>query len=197
MVNNMEPISLISSIRDELVKLKDQGIDKVSIDKIIHYLSQLEITIENMAAIKPTELEHYKAQLLMWIENQKSQSQIFTEGFRSVILSAQNALRSSILINGGASVALLTFIGKLNIEANTQVNKLAFPLLIFVIGVLVSAINSGFTYLTQWFYFGGVVWKEKLGFYLNIINIILAIASYSLFAIGTWFTYKFFAYLAY
>jgi hypothetical protein len=189
----MEPITLISLIKNELDGLKKQGIEQVTIDGIIDYLSQLEVTRESLSGITLAELEHYKAQLAMWVESQKSQSQISAEGFKSVILAGQNALRSSLLINGGASIALLAYIGKLKIEASTQIPAFAFPLLIFVIGVLVAAINSGLTYLSQWFYFGGAIWKQKVGFVINIINILLGIASYGLFAIGTFYAYKFFA----
>ncbi len=189
----MEPITLITLIKNELNGLKNQGIEQVSINGLIDYLSKLEKTRENLSGITPAELEHYKAQLAMWVESQKSQSQITTEGFKSVILAGQNALRASLLINGGASVALLAYIGKLKIDAPANVPGLAFPLLIFVMGVLVAAINSGLTYLSQWFYFGGAIWKRKVGFVINIINILLGIASYGLFAIGAFYAYKVFA----
>jgi hypothetical protein len=189
----MKPITIISLIKNELNSLRTQGIEQVSINGLIDYLSQLEKTRENLSAITPAEIEHYKAQLAMWVENQKSQSQITTEGFKSVILTGQNALRSSLLINGGASIALLAYIGKLRVEAFTHLPALAFPLLIFVTGVLMAAINSGLTYLGQWFYFGGAIWKQKVGFVINIINILLGIASYGLFAIGTYHAYKVFA----
>ncbi|MDO9530727.1 MAG: hypothetical protein Q7O12_01140 [Deltaproteobacteria bacterium] len=189
----MQPITIISLFKNELVGLKKQGIEQLSIDGLIDYLSQLEVTRENLSSITPAELEHYKAQLAMWVDSQKSQSQISAEGFKSVILAGQNALRSSLLINGGAAIALLAYIGKLKIEASNQISALALPLLIFVIGVLVAAINSGLTYLSQWFYFGGAIWKRKVGFVINIINILLGIASYGLFAIGIFFAYKFFA----
>ena len=189
----MEPISVISLIKNALHDLKKQGVEQISIDGVIDYLSQLEATRQHLLELTPAELEHYKAQLAMWVENQKHSFRISTEGFKSVILSGQNALRSALLINGGASIALLAYIGKLNVEASTQLAALAFPLLIFVIGVLLAAINSGITYLSQWFYFGGNLWKQKIGFYLNIINIVLGIASYSLFATGMFYAYQFFA----
>ena len=108
----MEPITIISLFKNELVGLKKQGIEQLSIDGLIDYFSQLEVTRENLSSITPAELEHYKAQIAMWVDSQKSQSQISTEGFKSVILAGQNALRSSLLINGGAAIALLAYIGK-------------------------------------------------------------------------------------
>jgi hypothetical protein len=189
----MEPISIISLIKDQLLGLKKQGIEQISIDGIIDHLSQVEKTRQHLSGLTPAELEHYKAQLAMWIENQRSSSQMSTEGFKSIILAGQNALRSALLINGGASVALLAYIGKLKSDASRQVSAFAFPLLIFVIGVLIAAINSGLTYLSQCFYFGGALWKQKIGFYINIINIVLGIASYILFAIGAYYSYQVFA----
>lgn len=189
----MEPISVISLIKNALLDLKKQRVEQISVDGLIDYLSQLEARRQHLLELTQPELEQYKAQLAMWIENQRHAFVVTTEGFKSVILSGQNALRSALLINGGASIALLAYIGKLKVAGSTQLSSLAFPLLLFVIGVLVTAVNSGITYLSQWFYFGGASWKQKAGFYLNIANIVLGIASYFLFAVGTFYAYRFFA----
>jgi hypothetical protein len=76
------------------------------------------------------------------------------EMFRSVIQAGQNALRSAFLMNGGASVALLAFVGHLSSVAPKKVPMLAPSLATFVGGVLVAALASGVTYLSQWFYAG-------------------------------------------
>ena len=169
----MSPVTLISLIKNELENLKKQGIEKVSIDELMDYLSKIELANQNLSDLSLVELERYKAQLNMWVEQQKSQTKLWAEGFKSVILSGQNALRSALLINGGTAIALLAYIGRLKIAGLDQASTLAFPLAIFVVGVLVTAINSGITYLAQWFYFGGGKWKQKVGFVLNMTNIIL------------------------
>ncbi len=53
------------------------------------------------------EIERYRANLQNWVESNKHQHEQRLELFRSVITSVQSAIKSSFLLNGGASVALL------------------------------------------------------------------------------------------
>ena len=129
----MSPVTLISLIKNELENLKKQGIEKVSIDELMDYLSKIELANQNLSDLSLVELERYKAQLNMWVEQQKSQTKLWAEGFKSVILSGQNALRSALLINGGTAIALLAYIGRLKIAGLDQASTLAFPLAIFVV----------------------------------------------------------------
>jgi hypothetical protein len=70
-----------------------------------------------------------------------------TEHFKSVISMAELALKSSILVNGGAAVALLTFIGKVT---TGDKSLLVYALLSFSIGVLMGAIATFLAYLAQY-----------------------------------------------
>ena len=76
------------------------------------------------------------------------------EMFRSVIAAGQNAMRSATLINGGAGVALLAFIGHVWDKALTPniVRGLTWSLLLFMSGVLTSAMAGGTTYVCQALY---------------------------------------------
>ena len=180
----------IDLLKDALLKLQKDGVQQIAVDALVDYVAKLD-AVGGQAPREPSaaELEHYKAQLAAWVEKQKEVSNINVEGFRSVILAGQNALRSSILLNGGAAVAILAYIGKLSVDAAAHVSAFAFPLLLFVTGALVVAVGSGVTYLSQWFYFGGGVWKWKIGFALNVLAILLGFASYGLFAVGAWLAY--------
>ena len=85
--------------------------------------------------------EHYR--------DQKFQSSV--EGLKASIQSGQAALKSVILINGVASVAILAFIGNL---ATSEKSKALIPILscslaYFVFGTLVAAMASGGAYLSQ------------------------------------------------
>lgn len=72
--------------------------------------------------------------------------------FNSVIGLAKISLQAVLLVNGGAAIALLAFLGNL---ASTQsqsslVRILAFALLCFAIGVLAGLIGMGVSYLAQY-----------------------------------------------
>lgn len=182
--------SKIALLKDALTQLKKDGVQQVTIDALMEYLAKLDAAdVTTAPAPSPAELEHYKAQLAAWVEKQKEVSNLNLEGFKSVILAGQAALRSAILLNGGAAVAILAYIGKLSVDAPASVSQFAFPLLLFVLGALAIAVASGVTYLTQWFYFGGSAWQWRVGFALNMLSILLGLMSYGLFAAGTWLAY--------
>jgi len=181
--------SKIALLKDAVLQLKKDGVQNLSVDALLDYVTKLEAAVQERREPSAAELEHYKAQLSAWVEKQKEASAINVEGFKSVILAGQNALRSALLVNGGAAVALLAYIGKLSVEASSHVSDFALPLLLFVLGALVVAINSGLTYLGQWFYFGGGGWRWKVGFALNIVSIVLGVVSYVIFAAGAWLAY--------
>jgi hypothetical protein len=130
------------------------------------------------------ELERYKAELAIQLMER-------TEHFKSVILAGQSALKSAILINGGAVVALLT---TWKAESSpTLLKLLAAPLLWFVAGVGLDAIATGATYLSQLCYALCGDARGKL-FYTGVILHCLAAslvgASYVTFAYGTWLVYS-------
>ncbi len=120
------------------------------------------------------ELEDHKTELARALMME-------TENFKSVIVAGQNALKNAILINGGASVALLT-----SWKADL-LKLLAAPLLWFVAGVLLDAIATGATYLAQLFYAlcGNMRGKAfYTGVILHYVAVLLVGASYVTFAYG-------------
>jgi len=115
--------------------------------------------------------------------------------FNSVIQSGQNAIKTSFLLNGGAVIALLTFIGHLIALSNTpKISLISFSILFYSLGVLSTTVASGATYLSQRFYaYGSVkIYCNKIGLILNIFVVILITASYVLFFLGTMKAYNFF-----
>lgn len=139
------------------------------------------VDIAVMNAQNESALRQYDA------ENQKQ-----IEMFRATITSGQAALKSAILINGGASVALLAFIGNIWTKGTLQeaVDSLTLSIGLFAGGVLAAAIASGNAYLAQYCYSRYPKWPGDL---LNVVTILLVIASYVLFAWGVYESYSAFA----
>ena len=71
------------------------------------------------------------------LENQANLT-IWAEQFKAAVSAGENALKSVILINGGAAIALLAFVGSIwDKSANDiDVNKLLISMVIFVAGTL-------------------------------------------------------------
>ncbi|WP_256360626.1 hypothetical protein [Methylomonas koyamae] len=171
--------------------IKAKGTAAIYCDNLISYLTE----VENSPEIEPTpiEIERYKADLQNWIQANKLNSDSNLEMFRSVISSGQSAIKSSFLLNGGASVALLAFIGHLAQFQPTKVPAFGTCLLPFTFGVLAIAITSGLTYVTQWLYASSNSTTRRIGFWLNVLCIFLGFASYAFFAFGLISAYQLFA----
>jgi len=105
--------------------------------------------------------------------------------FNAVITFAVHALKTAILINGGAAIAILALVGKIWADKNI-VSYLAASLLLFTIGVLAAAIGTGVSYLAQ----SGFLMAENEDDYKNPTKfqragICSVIVSYIAFALGS------------
>ncbi|MES1950513.1 hypothetical protein S4A8_06628 [Salinisphaera sp. S4-8] len=171
-----------TQLRATIQRIESQGTDVIACRDLIHYLD--DVIQSPPGDLDAARLAQYEAELQQYIEHTKSQNAAQLEMFRSVISSGQNAIRTSFLLNGGAAVALLAFLGHLATSKPNFVALFADVLLPFSIGVLAIAIVSGFTYLSQWFYNSERAWSVKVGFGLNITSIVLGLSSYGAFVWG-------------
>ncbi len=118
------------------------------------------------------------------------------EMFRTVVEYGRDALKAAMLINGGAAVAVLAFIGNIwTIEGSDDaVRSLACAVAMFGFGVLFAAVSSAFTYITQYFYnmdtvFGpenptlGLKYR-KIAISFHCIVLFLVFSSFGLFCAG-------------
>lgn len=173
--------------------IKANGTAAIYCDNIIAYLDEVQNSPEPEPT--PIEIERYKAKFQIWVNENKSRHAGEIEMFRSVITAGQGAIKSSFLLNGGASFAMLAFIGHLAQFNTPMVPVFAKCLILFAFGVLAVAVTSGSTYLSQWFYGQSLGWTKKTGFLLNILCIVLGIVSYGMF---TWGMFKsYFAFIEY
>ena len=177
-----ELINTIRSIRDE------QAVTEIKCDNLIAYLE--EVINSPNEEIDSTHMEKYKAELQLWIKQNEAVQASNLEMFRTVISAGQNALKTAFLMNGGATVAILAFLGKLSDQHQDKIAIFSSSLIVFVVGVLVITVASGSTYLSQWFYAGSKSWKQQTGFWFNILAIVLGLASYGLFIWGAIRAYK-------
>jgi len=144
----MSATTLAQSLRDEIAHLKnEQGINAIQSDALLVYLDRVIDAPEE--DVDPVKLEQIRAQLQANVEDRKAQQSSALEMFRSVITAGQNAIKTSLLMNGGATIALLAFLGKLTTENPDKLSVFSTSLMIFTFGVFVTGLVSGFTYLSQ------------------------------------------------
>lgn len=177
-----------AEMKAAIADIKAKGATAVPCDNLIAYLDQVQRSPESDPP--QVEMDRFKANLQNWIELNKQVHEGQLEMFRSVITSGQGAIKSSLLLNGGAAVAMLAFIGHLAQFTVAKVPVFAACLVPFAYGVLSIAVTSGATYLSQWFYASAWPRHQRVGFCLNILCIVFGLASYALFIWGLFRTYR-------
>jgi len=180
-----------NQLKRTIQDVKDKGTAAIYCDNLIAYLD--EVAKSPSPNPSELELERYRADLQLHIEQSKNYHASQLEMFKSVIASGQSAMRASFLMNGGASVALLAFIGHLSSTDPSKVSAFSAVIIPFVFGVLVMAMTSGFTYLSQWLYHSENLDSQKWGFKINIFSIVLGLSSYVLFLWGMYSAYHAFS----
>jgi hypothetical protein len=110
------------------------------------------------------------------------------EQFKSVMGIASLALRTAILINGGAIIALLAFIGGLEESKLWGIPTLIYSIKILSVGIAAASISILFAYFSQACHLKAIKdtgYDSKNGERLGVFSAIFVILSYTLFAIGS------------
>ena len=134
----------------------------------------------------PLELEKFRSDLAGSLAYQEHVHNWSLEGFRQIIALGQSTLKSMMLINGGAAVALLAFLGNLITRSGPSGSIVAFAdsMRLFVIGVFLAAIAYATTYFSQLFYDGEKDWQRRTGLVFHVVTSLVGAASLALFLWG-------------
>lgn len=133
------------------------GQSNIEIKKVHALLNLIEAEVKDSSvehSSSEADLEAYKAQLTKWVADNQHNNEADLESFRQILALGQSTIRSAILINGGAAVALLAFIGHLSTSAVVKFTILPFAgaLRLFVFGVFFASLAAGSMYFSQFFY---------------------------------------------
>lgn len=163
-------------LRDELAKVKAQGTTEVGVEA-------LEKVVAGLLDQSGSSLEERKLRAQHTLAEYDAQVRSHLEAFKATIESGREALNALLLINGGAVVALLGFVGAMASKTNGMAvaASMRAPLLRFGTGVLLGALAFGARYLAQAFYASDM---NRCGHAFNALSISLAIAGYVVFGWG-------------
>jgi hypothetical protein len=177
----MDTNELIRDIRASLDEVQKGGQKFVSIEALIGYLSTLGGSATVSADAR--KLQHDSALAKYRADHESS-----LEMFRAVLESAKTALTSCILVNGGATVALLAYVGNLlsNNPRAVAPHALVLALVEFAFAVLLSAFATGLRYIGQAAFAKG---QERVGNNMIVATTLLVVAAYVLFGFGVWNAY--------
>lgn len=165
---------LIRKFREEVAGVKAMGRKTVRVVALERYLDVLEAEVSSSgeiddgaweAAERAADREDWRAATMARVESSGR--------------AGQAALNTAIMINGGASVAVLAFMGSV-VPLGVSAAAFASALTVFCVGVFCGAAATGLVYLAEINYFS----REKLAGILNKASIATVSASYLLFVIG-------------
>ncbi|NOE18878.1 hypothetical protein GS634_12175 [Ruegeria atlantica] len=96
---------------------------------------------------------------------------------KAAIGFGQGAIRALILINGGAAIAVMTFIGNFGTVQAGLISSFSLALLLFSMGVAAAALVAGCSYVTQFFYESSSGRLLKAGIAFHWLAVLSAIVS--------------------
>ena len=181
----MEPREVIDDFKAALAEVKAEGKETVSIAALEKYLDELRADAGKSNELRKLEyqgaLAHYDARNKHRIEM-----------FKSVLDAGREALNSLVLINGGAVVALLGFMGATISKGLSQTlgASLTVPLIQFGMAVLMGSLGFGARYFSQAAYSSEI---NKLGVVFNVVAVGFALFGYILFGLGIYGAYQAFS----
>ena len=189
----MQAKEIIKVIKDAVLEVKAQNQEVISVDAMANYLDALKKDIESVEKVNNKKFEAdiavFRAEHERNLARYKAQQLYAVELFRSVIGYGQAALKSAMLINGGAAAALLAFIGNIWIKGVSPdaVNSLTSAIAYFAFGVLVAAIGTAESYFTQYCYSESF---QRSAIVFHTLTVLFVLGSFVLFGLGALESYQ-------
>lgn len=185
----MDSTQTIQKIIEDIRGAEVEGARAIDTKRLISYLDSKSKELENVGTVSEAQLEEYRAINAGKLAQYNWRKDVHLEMLRSVLTSGQSALRAQMLLHGGAALALLTFIGHLIVKPETQpiVIKFAPIMMCFLIGVLLSVICHGITYVGQYCYQRDL---NTLGHICNLTSNVSAVCGYGLFGWACYLSYQ-------
>jgi hypothetical protein len=193
----MESKQVVTKIISEIQRVKGQGITFVQITDLLEYLERVR---DDIATSNDTNMPAFQAALQEKnhvaesnLQSQKERAESGREMFRTVITYGAEAMKAAILVNGGAAVALLAFLGSSKGISLARIPTflLANAILFLAGGVLCAAIAMATSYLTQFYYHQNqyveqINAKGKMAPFFRYLSLAFVVFSYGAFAGGAW-----------
>lgn len=191
----MKASEVLGILKDAVSTAQEAGVAHVAIEDLKTFAADLGRTsAESPEGVSAGDasMEVYKAKLVALGNSLQQEHASNLEMLRATITTGQSALKSALLINGGAAAATLAFIGSVWSSTKTPalLPSLAYGLSLFVWGVLSAACAAGATYLSQAGYGGELGSRsQSIGGIARALAIVGVVGAYGLFGYAAWQTY--------
>ena len=189
----MQAKDVVDVIKKAVLDVKAKQQEVISVEAMSNYLDALKKDVEGAEEANKQKFEAdvavFRAEHERNLAQYEAQQLHAVEMFRSVIAYGQAALKSAMLINGGAAAALLAFIGNIWAKgvAPDAVSSLTSSIAFFAFGVLVAAVGTAGSYFTQYCYSEGF---QRSAIVFHTLTVLVVLAAFALFGFGAWESYQ-------
>jgi hypothetical protein len=183
-LNQGATVGLLRSVAVALRKAKEDG--------AASHFEQLAAEIESSIADehRTARLEKYRSELASWEAEVKYSLDWKLESFRTTMAFAQGAIKSGMLVNGAAAVALLAYLGNIKAQGDAT-SPFVAALGFFSSGVVAAALTFACSYLSQLFYTpGDKDATAKRWHYSALSLLLLSFAFFSGGAVSSYFAFS-------
>lgn len=190
----MESKELLEKIKADVNDAKLKGNESIQLDNLLAYLS--DIVLDNEKVQEGIRLEGVKHQNSTELEILKINNSFQIESFKAAINIGANACRTFLIMNGGAAIALLAFLGNIwNKESSVDAAfAIATALSLFCMGVVFAGLCSGLSYFSQCLFASSELGARKLlswsGHFINTLACLCGAGSIYLFGYGSYSAYQ-------
>lgn len=175
--------AVAGELRQILEGMRQTGTAAVDIHLLINYLQNVENDPSASAAASE------EIRLVQENENRRTDAKLALERdnaiYREVNKAGDEAARSLFLLNGGAAISALTFVGHLASVQPSFVPSWGSPLAWFGVGAFLATGIYSLKYLAHWTWGRNPPgWQMIVGNILNVAAIMCGVASFVTFALG-------------
>lgn len=183
-LNQGATVGLLRSVAIALRNAKSESAAK--------HFEQLAAEIESGIADehRTARLEKYRSQLAGWEAEVRYSLDWKLESFRTTMAFAQGAIKSGMLVNGAAAVALLAYLGNIKAQGDAT-SPFVIAIGFFSGGVVAAALTFACSYVSQLFYTPGDNETTAKRWHYSALSLLLlsfvcfsggAVSSYSAFS---------------
>lgn len=190
----MNSSELLYQIKKDVNDAKNNGSEIIPVDNLLNYLSGFDVNVN--AQLNEINLEGYKHQNSTQLEIMKIENNFQIESFKAAINIGANACKTFLIMNGGAAIALLAFLGNIwNKSSSTEAaSAVAAALFLFCGGVVLAGLCSGLSYFSQCLFAASNLGTQKgylwFGHAINTLACLAGAGSIAIFAYGSYSAYQ-------
>ena len=188
-----QPSNAIQKLQRDLESLQKGGHSTIEVENLQAYLSDAvsssDADFRERELINRNRLVEYEALHKSNLAREEAKIRVELEGYKVVVEASKEAINAAMIVNGGAAIAILGFLGALASKGGLSVigASMAGVMASFAFGVFLAAVAFGCRYFMQYFDSGN---KNLPAIVFQWLAVSAVSGSYVAFGLGAWNAYS-------